>query len=184
MKRLIIVAGFLMVFLSAGVLAQTADNVEKAVRFRATQNNTVVETKTESAGTNSDEQMASAEMISLKHRSSVQVETLYIFSPNTDVTQCVVGWSGDRNTEQLEELGPRYAVGWLGGLNTAQLEELGPRYAVGWLGGDFNTAQLEELGPRYAPGWSIILNTAQLEEPGPPRYVPGWSLLNAAQLEQ
>ena len=56
MKRLIVSTGFLILFLSSGLLAQTAANVEKAVRFRAFQEKAELEAKAVTQKVNAEEQ--------------------------------------------------------------------------------------------------------------------------------
>lgn len=153
MKRLIVAVGFLMVFLSAGLLAQTADKVEKAVRFRVQQNKNAVVVTSESTGQLTETPAASAEEISPEHGSNTQLKELggYLWNNNTaQLNELGPRWRWWGNVEQLNELGPRWK--WW---SNEQLNELGP-------GRTFNAAQLEELGPRWR-WWS----SEQLNELGP-----------------
>jgi len=108
-------------------LAQVADNVQEATRYRVSQDNIVTVAI--------DHQTSSFEDIStdlklLENRSNGQLQEL----------GGRYGWV--RSGSQLDELGGRY--GWV--RSGSQLDELGGRY--GWVR---SGSQLDELGGRY--GW-------------------------------
>jgi hypothetical protein len=127
--RLFILSLFVVGLFISGY-AQVADNVQKADRYRVTQDNRVITvSETHASSSNSEDFVNDA--IKVEFRSNSQLEELgsrYAFS---------------RSGSQLEELGSRYAFSRSG----SQLEELGSRYAFSRSG-----SQLEELGSRYA--WS------------------------------
>jgi hypothetical protein len=108
--------------------AQVA-NVEKATRYRVTQDNIITVPETHVSSLQSDEYLNDA--IKVDFRSNSQLEEL----------GSRYGWS--RSSTQLDELGSRY--GW--SRSSSQLDELGSRY--GW---SRSSSQLDELGSRY--GWS------------------------------
>ncbi len=116
-------------------LAQVADNVQEATRYRVCQDN--ITSIAESHDLTSVE-VSQSEMRVLENKSSAQLQEL------GDETDGRYGWV--RSGSQLEELGSRY--GWV--RSGSQLEELGSRY--GWVR---SGSQLEELGDendgRY--GW-------------------------------
>ena len=124
---------YILSVLLAGVLsftglAQVADNVDEATRFRVT-----VDNMTTVAKQNSNTSIAEVnpnDIRILDNRSNSQLEEL----GNR------YGWV--RSNSQLNELGNRY--GWV--RSNSQLNELGNRY--GWVR---SNSQLNELGNRY--GW-------------------------------
>ncbi len=124
----------------AAGFAQSPDNVEKAVRFRAPQTEKAVTTGSATPISSAEKQIG-MEATPAQHNSDAQLQELG-------------GMPFDTNAPQLDELGPRFK--WWG--NGEQLEELGPRWK--WWG---NGDQLDELGPR----WKWWGNEAQLDELGP-----------------
>ena len=81
MKGIVAVLGILMVSLTAG-FAQTAENVEKALRYRAGENNTAVVVKSETTELNAETPEVSVENVFLQQRSAAQLEELGGFSWN------------------------------------------------------------------------------------------------------
>ncbi len=125
--RLFILSLFVVGLFISGY-AQVADNVQKADRYRVTQDNRIITvSETHALSSNNEEFLNDA--LKVEFRSNSQLEELgsrYAFS---------------RSGSQLEELGSRYAFS----RSSSQLEELGCRYAFSRSG-----SQLEELGSRYA----------------------------------
>ena len=151
MKHLITVIAILMVSLTAA-MAQTTTSVEKAVRFRATQNNDVVKTNSVSMQIKTDVQQASIEVSSLQHLSSSQLEESGAFIWNSNALQLkeLGAFPWNRNVLQLKELG-----GFLWNDNAINLQELG-----GFVWND-NAINLQELG-----GFVWNDNSTQLKELG------------------
>ena len=90
--------------------AQVADNVEKATRYRVTQDNIIAVSETHASSSIVEEFLNDA--INVEFRSNSQLEELgsrYGFT---------------RSSTQLEELGSRYGFT----RSSTQLEELGSRY--------------------------------------------------------
>ncbi|MFQ5771398.1 MAG: hypothetical protein ACE5HX_12730, partial [bacterium] len=108
MKRTIMTTG-LLVTLVINVNAQSTSNVEKAVRFRASQVQSTNVVQTTPQKMNSEKETSSLNVTALPNHSSAQLEELG--------TRYAVAWS--RNAAQLQELGTRYANGLSGG-NAAQ----------------------------------------------------------------
>ncbi len=138
----------LSVLLAGGLfftgLAQVADNVDEATRFRVT-----VDNMTTVAKQNSNTSIAEVnptDVRILDNRSNFQLNELGSRH----------GWV--RSNSQLEEQGSRH--GWV--RSNTQLNELGSRH--GWVR---SNTQLNELGSRY--GW--VRSNTQLNELGS-RY--GW----------
>ena len=108
-------------------LAQVADNVNEATRYRVAQDN--ITAIAESHNLSSFE-VTQTDLQVLESRSNAQLDEL----------GSRFGWV--RSSSQLEELGSRF--GWV--RSSSQLEELGSRF--GWVR---SSSQLEELGSRF--GW-------------------------------
>jgi hypothetical protein len=121
----------------AAGFAQSPDNVEKAVRFRAPQAEKAVTTGSVTP-ISSDEKQIELKAKPAQHNSEAQLQELG-------------GVPFDSNAPQLEELGPR----WKWWPNAEQLDELGPRWK--WWP---NANQLDELGPR----WKWWPNAEQLDD--------------------
>jgi len=121
--------------------AQVAGNVQKADRYRVTQDNIIITvSETHASSSNSEEFLNDA--IKVEFRSNSQIEELgsrYSFS--SQLEELGSRYSFTRSGSQLEELGSRYSFTRSG----SQLEELGSRYSFTRSG-----SQLEELGSRYA----------------------------------
>ena len=124
------ILSILVVGLFISGYAQVADNVQKADRYRVTQDNRIITvSETHTSSSISEEFLNDA--IKVEFRSNLQLEELgsrYGFT---------------RSSSQLEELGSRYGFT----RSSTQLEELGSRY-----GFTRSSSQLDELGSRYA--WS------------------------------
>jgi hypothetical protein len=141
-------------------IAQTADNVDQAVRYRISEDNMTTFAETNSFTSEVAEHQVDLRV--LDHYSNTQLEQLgsrygwVRSSAQLDELGSRYGWV--RSSAQLDELGSRY--GWV--RSSVQLDELGSRY--GWVR---SSAQLDELGSRY--GW--VRSSVQLEELGS-RY--GW----------
>ncbi len=109
--RLFILSLFVVGLFISGY-AQVADNVQKADRYRVTQDNRIITvSKTHASSSNGEDFLNDA--IKVEFRSNSQLEEL----------GSRYGWT--RSSSQLEELGSRY--GWT--RSSSQLEELGSRYA-------------------------------------------------------
>ena len=108
--RLFILSLFVVGLFISGY-AQVADNVQKADRYRATQDNRIITvSETHALSSNGEDFLNDA--VKVEFRSNSQLEELgsrYAFT---------------RSGSQLEELGSRYAFTRSG----SQLEELGSRY--------------------------------------------------------
>ncbi|MEE9450540.1 MAG: hypothetical protein V3V72_10860, partial [Ignavibacteriaceae bacterium] len=119
----------LSVLLAGGLfftgLAQVADNVDEATRFRVTVDN--ITTVTRQNTNTSIAEVNPSDVRILDNRSNFQLEEL----------GSRYGWV--RSNTQLNELGSRY--GWV--RSNTQLNELGSRY--GWVR---SNTQLNELGSR------------------------------------
>ena len=110
--RLFILSLFVVGLFISGY-AQVADNVQKADRYRATQDSRIITvSETHALSSNGEDFLNDA--VKVEFRSNSQLEEL----------GSRYGWS--RSGTQLEELGSRY--GW--SRSGTQLEELGSRY--GW----------------------------------------------------
>ncbi len=109
--RLFILSLFVVGLFISGY-AQVADNVQKADRYRVTQDNRIITVSETHASSSSGENFLN-DAIKVEFRSNSQLEELgarYAFT---------------RSGSQLEELGARYAFTRSG----SHLEELGSRYA-------------------------------------------------------
>jgi hypothetical protein len=127
--RLFILSLFVVGLFISGY-AQVADNVQKADRYRVTQDNRII-TVSETYASSSNGEDFLSDAIKVEFRSNSQLEELgarYGFA---------------RSSTQLEELGARYGFA----RSSTQLEELGARYGFAR-----SSTQLEELGSRYT--WS------------------------------
>ena len=122
----------LSVLLAGGLfftgIAQVADNVDEATRFRVSVDN--ITTVAKQNTNTSIAEVNPSDVRILDNRSNFQLEEL----------GSRYGWV--RSNSQLNELGSRY--GWV--RSNSQLNELGSRY--GWVR---SNSQLNELGSRY--GW-------------------------------
>ena len=135
---------YILSVLLAGVLsftglAQVADNVDEATRFRVTVDNITTVAKQNSNTSIAEVNLSDVRI--LDNRSNFQLDELGSRH----------GWV--RSDSQIEELGSRH--GWV--RSNSQLNELGSRH--GWVR---SNSQLNELGSRH--GW--VRSNSQLNELG------------------
>ena len=132
-----------VLFITVSGVAQTPNNVEKAMRFRANTNAT--ELSTTSPAEVKINEVSKANVPAMENKSSSQLEALgsrYAWATSNSQLQALgsrYAWA--TSNSQLESLGSRYA--WA--TSNSQLELLGSRYA--WA---TSNSQLETLGSRYA----------------------------------
>ena len=142
----LIVLSLLVGGLFISCYAQVADNVQKADRYRVTQDNIII-TVSETHPSSSNGEYFLNDAVQVEFRSNSQLEELgarYGFTrSSSQLEELGARYGFTRSSSQLEELGARYGFT----RSSSQLEELGARY-----GFTRSSSQLDELGSRYA--WS------------------------------
>lgn len=134
MKRIIASIAFALVFLSAGLWAQTTNQVEKVNRYRALQSDTQAAISEASDEIIAEKPAVSVGLRILEVRSAAQMKELGGYLWNNNVRQMkelgstIFFW--DSNAAQLKELG---TFGWT--QNAGQIGELGCRMAINSNGG-------------------------------------------------
>ncbi len=109
--RLFILSLFVVGLFISGY-AQVADNVQKADRYRVTQDSRIITVSENHASSSNGEDFLN---------DAVKVE----FRSNSQLEELGIRYAFARSSSQLEELGIRYAFA----RSSSQLEELGSRYA-------------------------------------------------------
>ena len=131
-----------VLFIAVSGVAQTPNNVEKAMRFRANVN--AAELSTTSPTEVKINEVSKANVSAMENKSSSQLEQLgsrYIWATsNSQLNELGSRYIWATSNSQLSELGSRYI--WA--TSNSQLSDLGSRYI--WA---TSNSQLSDLGSRY-----------------------------------